>query len=380
VVATVGRAIQFAERLRSLQREMEQIDESARSWIEARFLKARKSAEKLSKIDEDGLSNWLTEIGINLGIFQRENLEDIREELKEMPETDDLPGPFLLRYYEDLYYGLWVTLEETYPRISGLGNFILKDEYYRSDGVTAEGKADSCHRLEECEMKAAQTLVAKDLRAKVQKVLEAQTDGKDPQALLNGHQNLLQQLNRMKNPYIPIQSTGAYLAANEALRLIISQLRPGFEPFQDWQLTTTVQVDAGSNANYVIMRDHLGNWQVKAAKDDPSELINAVYGGVAAALDLAASGSTGASARELRKVYEKYLASRADAAGRPAPLAMADLLATVRASHQAKLLELDKKISVESDPAKKAEAQKQRLDLLNGHVSALSQMEEALLK
>ena len=384
VVATVAFAIQFAERLRSLQREMEQIDENARRWIEVRFRNARKSAEKLTKIDEDGsessISNLLKEVGLALGIVGNESVENLRDELEMKPVSGDLPAAYLERYYEDLYYGLWATLEEIYPRISGLGNFILKEEFNRSENSKAEGEGEACHRVEECQMKAAQAIVAKDLRAKVEKTIGAQAEGKDLRALLIGHHDLLQQLNRMKNPYIPVQSTGSYLAANEALRLIISQLRPGFEPFQDWQQITTVQVEAGADANYVIMRDHLGNWQVKAAKDDPSELINAVYGGVAAALDLAASGSSGASSRELRKIYRDYLASKANAAARPAPLAMEDLLATIRGSHEAKLGELDQRIAAESDPARKAEAQRERAALLKDHLATLSRMEEALLK
>ena len=102
----------------------------------------------------------------------------------------------------------------------------------------------------------------------------------------------LDQLGRLENPYLNVTTTSAYLGLENFQDAIARQDRPGLMRSDDWPVVSRVSAAAAANANYVIMRDHLGNWQIKSASNDPRELINAASNGVLAATALVASGKS----------------------------------------------------------------------------------------
>ena len=57
-------------------------------------------------------------------------------------------------------------------------------------------------------------------------------------------------------------------------------------------MISKIEVEAGSNAGYALIRDQLGNWQVKKMRNDPTELINAVFGSTIAAAEFIRSTSS----------------------------------------------------------------------------------------
>lgn len=292
----------------------------------------------------------------------------------------------------DLLFRMWLTLEESYPRIAGIANF----------GAPAVSKTPLCPDIADdprCELRKAQLNVIKRLNTNLTSLLgstsaaegeenapkgrasgsgdngidakakpdettpaklgssaegqkEEKVDagmnevvggssgsgdsskGKDAQAkagetssadlkgkvkdYFDAIEYTLVRLNELENPYVPVPSAGAYLALEEFRQAIEAQQRPGLDLGSTWQPITKVEVQAGANANYVVMRDHVGNWQVKAARNDPTELINAGYSTALAVLDVATQ--TGSATSYLREAYQDF--AKKQQAGLGTPLAM----------------------------------------------------------
>ena len=107
--------------------------------------------------------------------------------------------------------------------------------------------------------------------------------------LLRDAQEALEFLRNLESSYIGVRSLGDYLSLDTAAAEAYGM---SYDP---WHTITTVFVKASTNADYVVMRDMNGNWQVKATKNDPTELINFIYGAALAAIEIATNAASGGS-------------------------------------------------------------------------------------
>lgn len=105
--------------------------------------------------------------------------------------------------------------------------------------------------------------------------------------LLRTAQEALEFLRYMESPYIGVRPLGDYLSLDTAAAEAYGM---SYDP---WHTISTTFVRASTNADYVVMRDMNGNWQVKATKNDPTELINFIYGAALAAIEIATNAASG---------------------------------------------------------------------------------------
>jgi hypothetical protein len=115
---------------------------------------------------------------------------------------------------------------------------------------------------------------------------------------IHGVSERLKDLDHLDARYVPIKSTSAYLGLAQ-MRTQLDGTQWGAGPGNNqWEPVTTVSV-VGSPASktvFVVMRDHLGNWQVKQTLNDPSAMLAAVQNGSLNLLELMLQGQLAGAA------------------------------------------------------------------------------------
>ena len=268
--------------------------------------------------------------------------------------------------YFEVFIDLWMTLEENYYRISGLSNFILQRSGISLDDEDlrppAAYRAENWRRLLETE---------KALLARLQADLGRLQENGASTGQLVGHLALVKETRRrveeLQAAYIGIDSAGAYLGLEQVAEFIRFQERPG-QLVKSWVPITHVRVKAGANANYVVMRDHLGNWQVKAARNDATELVDAIYGSALGVIELASQG--GSVSRNLKDAYADFTKKVGEQ--RVVPYGMRNLLDNLRAAHQRDVDEING--GTQTDAEKDAALR----EVHQAYADILSEMDAAL--
>lgn len=394
----VPRLVRFAESLRALKLAIEDVDPEAARYMAAKYAT---QIRKIRESDAAGrepnqVKKWLIQF-LHAGYreYTRDKYDDLRRKL--LFEGQDCPDQKLATwYYDSLLYNLWWSLDWTYLSMTGLGSFILRSEQPArfKDAIPQPLK----------DIGAAETAIILKLSKMLEANAESAKNSASPVEQVQTIRRLLEELREMRNPYLQIQATGAYLALDEVTQALAALNRPTSDTFSVWKPVTTVGVQAGANANYVVMRDHLGNWQVKATSNDPTELINAVFGVAAGAVHLAAKSGTGGLSDYLKTLQTSAEARKNEGdAPDKHPLGMSDLLEESKRKHAAALQALDARIqAVEKEIAdirkldataqaqKKADLDKhvagrsqmyqQRTDLLMAHLELLASMEKAMIR
>lgn len=180
----------------------------------------------------------------------------------------------------------------------------------------------------------------------------------------------LELLRELESSFVNVATTGAYLSLENIRHVINRQDRPDLFHIDDWNEVTTARAEAGAKAEYVIMRDHLGNWNVKSTSNDPTELIRAATNGVIAAISLATeSGNMGQNLKNrLNNFATKYESEKLGVEGLDALVQdlKAERLGLEKAIDDAKKA-LD---AAESDLAKAKESESEPADPADGDGAA----------
>lgn len=135
---------------------------------------------------------------------------------------------------------------------------------------------------------------------------EAQTRDR---ARARGTERAIRTAQTMRPPLERLRPAGEYLRAQQPGRILLEAL---VEEEQDlkkaakrligtfdnlyWERVNTVEVKGFGKGNYVLYKDDIGNWNLKAYSDDRTLLVKAVFGSIIAAADLALKAATGGSA------------------------------------------------------------------------------------
>lgn len=112
----------------------------------------------------------------------------------------------------------------------------------------------------------------------------------------------------MPPPLERLRPAGEYLRAQQPGRILLEALgesNPSLKEATDrltqafdnlyWERVNKVEAAGLGKANYVLYKDDIGNWNLKAYSDDRTLLVKAVFGSVIAAADLALAATTGGS-------------------------------------------------------------------------------------
>lgn len=124
----------------------------------------------------------------------------------------------------------------------------------------------------------------------------------------------------MRPPLERLRPAGEYLRAQQPGRILLEAMGksdPNLKQASDtlslvfdnlyWERVNRIEMDGLAKANYVLYKDDIGNWNIKAYSDDRTLLVKAVFGSIVAAADLAlaaASGGSTAVTELLRKRIE----------------------------------------------------------------------------
>ncbi len=250
--------------------------------------------EALTEVIKEG-ADGLKETEDKIGYWAYDNCAATLKQLKKLHEADASKGAS--RFWTKMVIAYLVV------RIESKRNSEVFRSYFK-EKAAHQSRVAELNRLRERGALPSSLIGERNLQWGI--VVEAQTkllkkylsvvgdsatsverDGRMTQLLKE-----LNQLSELENPYVNITTTGAYLGLENFQDAIARQDRPGLMLSDDWQIVSVVTASAAARADYVIMRDHLGNWQIKSASNDPTELINAASNGVLAAGELIASGSS----------------------------------------------------------------------------------------
>ena len=135
-----------------------------------------------------------------------------------------------------------------------------------------------------------------------------------------GRERAIRMAQTMPPPLERLRPAGEYLRAQRPGAILLEQLGKKDEKAEKitsrlinifdalyWERVSEVKATGLAKANYVLYKDDIGNWNLKAYSDDRTLLVKAVFGSVIAAADLAlaaASGGSTAVTELLRKRIE----------------------------------------------------------------------------
>ncbi len=222
------------------------------------------------------------------------------------------------RFYNDLLVDSCFELEQYYSSMSGLASFIgksLAPGNASSGTVTAPYLAlmDSQRRVITSLGEYAGGLTKADLTNEAG-YFSAGSGSSSPAyvgtSTIAALARVAQALGEIAHAYAPVKPTSAYLALDE-VRSMASRADWGTGlGSANWREVTEVEIVGGPGAKtlFVVMRDHLGNWQIKQASSDPGPMLAAAQNTISGVGELLMAHASG-GATEVKKVISKRIAS-----------------------------------------------------------------------
>lgn len=98
----------------------------------------------------------------------------------------------------------------------------------------------------------------------------------------------------------PIDEISRYMKSQSASSTVVAfrEARPAYRDFVNkiyegryWEPINHISVEGGGDAQYLLMKDEIGNWHLKRAEFDPSKVINAINASIVSAINIASAAA-----------------------------------------------------------------------------------------
>ena len=143
-------------------------------------------------------------------------------------------------------------------------------------------------------------------------------DQAEARARSRGMERAIRTAQTMRPPLERLRPAGEYLRAQQPGRILleaVGESDPNLKQATDkltlvfdnlyWERVNRIEMAGLAKANYVLYKDDIGNWNIKAYSDDRTLLVKAVFGSIVAAADLALKAASGGSAEVTALLAER---------------------------------------------------------------------------